>query len=71
MSRKRRKKVKHSDDDTMDWLSGSHTVLLDGYDEEFGDIFGKEVPDEEEEDIWSDDYLLMGDDDLDDEDYDD
>ena len=69
MSRKHRKKAKHSDDDTMDWLSGSHTVLLDGYDEEFGDIFGKEAADEDEDDVWSDeDYLLMDDDD---EDYDD
>lgn len=68
MSKRQRKKAEHSEDDTMDWLSGSHTVLLDGYDEEFGDIFGKEVPDEDEDDVWSDeDYLLM-DDDLDDDD---
>lgn len=68
MSKRRHKKTKQSDDDSMDWLSGSHTVLLDGYDEEFGDIFGKEVPDEDEDDVWSDDDYLLMDDDLDDDD---
>jgi hypothetical protein len=54
-----------------DWLHGSYTNVMDGFDKEFGDLFSDDNEPIDDEDTWDDeDYILMGDDD-DEEDEDD
>jgi hypothetical protein len=68
MSKRKSKDKDSSDDEELDWLSGSYTTILDkGYEAEFGDIFGEDEEDDNE--IWdADDFIMMADDD-EDEDY--
>lgn len=70
MSRRKKKdEDQSSDDEELDWLSGSYTTILDqGYEAEFGDIFNKGFDDEDDGELDADDYIMMADDD-EEEDY--
>ncbi len=61
----------YTDDEELDWMSGSYTTVMDdGYEADFGDIFRDDFDEDDDEDVWdADDYMMMSDDDEDDEDY--